>query len=61
MTKFGIKFPVVCSLAALSFAFLGSFGAFTEAWAIWKCDTVCQAGRDKCMKSCDTHNTYGGD
>jgi len=60
VTKFPIKLPAVVSLAFLSIAFLGSFGAFTEARAIINCNTVCESGFDKCNKYCDTHNTYGG-
>lgn len=53
------KLPVVLSLVALSFVFLVSFGAFTEAWAIWKCDSVCTDGHHKCVKFCNDHNIWG--
>jgi hypothetical protein len=56
-----IKLPAALSLAVLSFAFLGSFGLFTEAWAIENCDKVCESGHTKCNIFCDSNNNIGGE
>jgi hypothetical protein len=55
------KLPAVLSLVALSFAFLGSFGLFTEAWAIENCNNVCESGHTKCNIFCDSNNNIGGE
>jgi hypothetical protein len=57
MTKSQMKLPVVFSLAVLSFAFLVSFGFLTDAWAIWKCDSVCLDGFDACRDWCAKNRT----
>lgn len=44
----------VLLLAALSFAFLVSFGFLTEAWAI--CNNNCFAGFIACLDWCEHHN-----
>jgi hypothetical protein len=49
-----IKLPTALSLAALSFAFLVSFGFFNEAKAI--CNGKCNAGYVACQKWCTDHN-----
>jgi hypothetical protein len=48
------KRPAVLSLVALSFAFLVSFGFFTEARAI--CTGTCLSGYLACFDWCNDHN-----
>jgi hypothetical protein len=54
MMNFRVKVPVVCSVAVLSVACLGSFGFFNEAKAI--CNDKCFAGFTACLAWCDAHN-----
>jgi len=54
VTKFPIKLPAVLLLAALSLAFLGSFGFFNEAKAI--CKNNCFTGLIACLTWCEQHN-----
>jgi len=54
VTKFPIKLPAVILLAALSFAFLVSFGFLTEARAI--CKNNCFTGFIACLTWCEQHN-----
>jgi hypothetical protein len=54
MIKLKVRLPVVFSLAILSVVFLGSFGLFSEAWAI--CTNQCVTGYGNCLNWCVAHN-----
>jgi hypothetical protein len=57
MIKLRIKLRAIFSLAVLSVVFLGSFGFFSDAWAI--CTNKCESGYNACLAFCDSRNITG--